>query len=135
MAAKLKRDSGLIVTIHCVAHRLELGILDAIKQNNRLKRLQQVLQLMYHHYHYSPKALRELRDLAAALEEKVLKPTNIYGSRWLPYIRRAANVSFMSEVRAFSMFRKKYKQIYDVFSPDSINRIVNVMTKLCLLFV
>ena len=58
----------------------------------RLERLQDTLKLLYDQYHFSPKALRELRDIAAALEEKVLKPTTLRGARWLPYVHRAINV-------------------------------------------
>ncbi|KAJ8353429.1 hypothetical protein SKAU_G00209960 [Synaphobranchus kaupii] len=43
-------------------------------------------------YHYSPKAVRELRMIAAALEEKVLKPSNLHGARWLPYVHCAIKV-------------------------------------------
>ena len=90
--AKLKTETKGMISVHCIAHRLELGVLDAIKGNKRLSRLQKVLQLLHVHYHYSPKALRELRSLAQALEEKVLKPTNLGGTRWLPYIHRATKV-------------------------------------------
>ncbi|KAI9532505.1 hypothetical protein NQZ68_031207 [Dissostichus eleginoides] len=37
-------------------------------------------------------ALRELRMLADAMEEKVLKPTNLKGARWLPYIHKATQI-------------------------------------------
>ena len=62
-------------------------MVDSIKVQPRLKKLQEVLHLLQ--YHYSPKALRELAD---ALEDKVLKPTNLKGARWLPYIYKATQV-------------------------------------------
>lgn len=43
-------------------------------------------------YHYSPKALREWRDIADALEERELKPTNLHGTRWLPHLQKALTV-------------------------------------------
>ncbi|KAJ4929799.1 hypothetical protein JOQ06_018820, partial [Pogonophryne albipinna] len=92
VAAKLKEEIGHLLAIHCVAHRLELGLVDSIKENQRLKQLQEVLQYLHQQYHYSPKALRELRMLADAMEEKVLKPTNLKGSRWLPYIHKATQI-------------------------------------------
>ena len=44
---------------------------------------------LYDQYHYSPKAVRGLRMIAQALEEKVLKPSNLHGARWLSYVHRA----------------------------------------------
>lgn len=92
VAAKLKEDLGHLISIHCAAHRLELGMVDSIKAQPELKKLQEVLQLLYVQYHYSPKALRELREVADALEDKVLKPTNLKGARWLPYMYKATEV-------------------------------------------
>ena len=46
-----------MVEIHCVAHRLELGILDAMKDEKQLKDVKETLQGLYKHYHYSSKAL------------------------------------------------------------------------------
>ncbi|KAM3871389.1 LOW QUALITY PROTEIN: apoptosis-stimulating of p53 protein 1-like [Diretmus argenteus] len=92
VAAKLKEEMGHLISIHCVAHRLELGMVDSIKAEPRLKQLQEVLHYLHMQYHYSPKALRELRMLADALEDKVLKPTNLKGARWLPYIHKATQI-------------------------------------------
>lgn len=92
VAAKLKEEVGHLLSIHCVAHRLELGMVDAIKAQPGIKKLQEVLHYLYMQYHYSPKALRELRVLAEVLEDKVLKPTNLKGARWLPYIYKATQV-------------------------------------------
>ncbi|KAK7891788.1 hypothetical protein WMY93_023751 [Mugilogobius chulae] len=36
--------------------------------------------------------MRELRLIADALEEKVLKPSNLHGTRWLPYVHRAVKI-------------------------------------------
>ena len=38
------------------------------------------------------KGLREIEDIADSLEEKVLKPTNLHGSRWLPHVQAALTV-------------------------------------------
>lgn len=57
-----------------------------------MRDIQDVLTNTYKQYHYSPKALRELRNIADALEEKVLKPTNLHGTRWLPHVQKALTV-------------------------------------------
>ena len=96
VAAKLRREVDYLIACHCVAHRLELGITKAIKDEPRLKRLNEILVFLYEQYQYSPKALRELRMIGEALEAKVLKPTNLKGSRWVPYIFKAVKVSIAS---------------------------------------
>ena len=96
MAALLKQEVSHLIAIHCVAHRLELGELNAMRENNRLHRLQNLLQFLHKQYHYSPEALRELRMIADALEEKVLKPVNLSSTRWLPYIHMAVKVLLKS---------------------------------------
>ena len=60
VAALLKKDIPYMVEVHvhCVAHRLELGILDAMKDEKQLKDVKQTLQGLYKHYGYSSKALR-----------------------------------------------------------------------------
>lgn len=91
--AKLINDDvpHLIIT-HCAAHRLELAANDAIKHHRIMREIQDILQNIYKHYHYSPKALRELRLIADALEETVMNPTNLSGTRWLPFIEKALTV-------------------------------------------
>ncbi|KAF3842334.1 hypothetical protein F7725_024285, partial [Dissostichus mawsoni] len=56
------------------------------------KRPKNVFFSIEHHYRFSPKALHELRLVAEALEEKVLKPTNLAGARFLPYIYKANKI-------------------------------------------
>ncbi|XP_073716873.1 zinc finger protein 862-like [Misgurnus anguillicaudatus] len=92
VAAQLLRDIPYLISIHCVAHRLELGVTKAIKENANMVQLQNTLKNLYDQYHYSPKALRELHLIAEALEEKVLKPSNLQGARWLPYVHRATKI-------------------------------------------
>ena len=89
VAAKLKTSLDYIIAVHCIAHRLELGVSKSLQDHPHLKRLNDVLVFLYEQYHYSPKALRELRMLGEAFEEKVLKPTNLKGARWVPYIFKA----------------------------------------------
>ena len=93
VATLLNNTVPHLIAIHCVDHRNELGVLSAIRDDDQLYRLQEVLIHLYKQYHYSPKALCELREIAAALDEACLKPVNLEGTRWLPYIHRALKVS------------------------------------------
>lgn len=48
-----------------------------------------VLKALHKQYHYSPKAWRELKELADVLHQKIWKPTNLGGTRWFPHLQRA----------------------------------------------
>ena len=89
---KIKDDVPHLIEMHCVAHKLELAILDAFKDESILTELKDLLQGIYKHYHYSPKALRELNELAQVLELSVLKPVSLLGTRWTPHLHRGLKV-------------------------------------------
>ena len=89
---KIKDDVPHLIEMHCVAHKLELAILDAFKDESILTELKDLLQRIYKHYHYSPKALRELNELAQVLELSVLKPVSLLGTRWTPHLHRGLKV-------------------------------------------
>lgn len=68
---------------------MELGALSALKQNTTLNTIYEILKKIHKHYHYSPKALRELRAIAEAMDEKILKPTRLQGTRWMPHLHQS----------------------------------------------
>ena len=72
-----------------MAHNLELAALDALKTESALGEVKEMLKGIYKHYKYSPKALREVREVASVLEEDFILPVNILGTRWLPHMQRA----------------------------------------------
>ena len=105
VVAKLKQSVLWLLRIHCIAHILELAILDCIKDETLLyTSLRDMLQSVYKHYHYSPKALRELRELVEVIGEKIQKPGNLKGPRWVPHLHCALKV-----------FLKDYKVIHSHF--------------------
>ncbi|XP_014666762.1 PREDICTED: zinc finger protein 862-like [Priapulus caudatus] len=87
---RLLQECPHLVVTHCVAHRLELGVLNAIKENEMLTTVKDMLLKVHKHYHYSPKALRELRAIANAMDERCIKPKRLQGTRWLPHIMKAS---------------------------------------------
>jgi len=89
VATRLQADHPYVLPIHCVAHRLELAVLGAIKNNAQMETVQDLLKKLYKHYHYSPKALRELRDIADSMDENIIKPTRLQGTRWVPHVQNA----------------------------------------------
>ena len=76
----------------CGAHRVELAVVKSLQHFEEFNKLRETLQSLYKEYHYSPKALRELRELAEALEEKVSRPLNVLGARWLPHLETALKI-------------------------------------------
>ena len=47
VAAQLLRDIPYLISIHCVVHRLEMGVTKAIKENTNMVQLQNTLKNLY----------------------------------------------------------------------------------------
>ena len=80
----LKRDIPSLISVHCIAHNLELGLQDTLKAIPLFREVKEMLQGMWKYYKYSCKALKELKDLAESMDEKAYKCTKADGSRWVP---------------------------------------------------
>ena len=78
----------------CGAHKVELAVVKSLEHYDEFVKLRETLQSLYKEYHYSPKSLRELKDLAEALEENVSRPLNVLGARWLPHLQTALKILF-----------------------------------------
>lgn len=94
VVALLKNYVPHLVSMYCVCHRLELGALDAMiaRDAKIFADLKSVLLNLHKHYHYSPKALRELKALSEAMEQKMIKPVNLQGTRWMPHLSGCLDV-------------------------------------------
>ena len=89
VVAKLTQEIPWLTGIHCVAHKLELAALDALKTESALGEVKEMLKGIYKYYKYYPKALREVREVASFLEGDFILPVNNLGTRWLPHMQRA----------------------------------------------
>ena len=58
-----------VCIIHCVAHNLELAVLDAIKEMPYLAIFQETVMSVFKFYFYSPKHRREVNEIAAILDQ------------------------------------------------------------------
>ena len=96
ISALLTNQKNHVVTMHCVAHRLELAVLDVVKSDQNLKYVSEMLYLLYKHYHYSPKALGEMKRVAEALNLSCLKPVRSSGTRWTPHMHQALQILIKS---------------------------------------
>ncbi|KAK3095892.1 hypothetical protein FSP39_020416 [Pinctada imbricata] len=72
-----------VIPIHCVAHKLELAILDSVKNIPFLKKYDSTLRGLFIMYRASPKRLRELRSVAESLETSVISFTDLKKTRWV----------------------------------------------------
>ena len=66
----LKREIPYLLSLHCVAHKLELAFQDAAKDVVLFREAKELLQGLWKYYHYSPKAVQELKDLAQTMGDR-----------------------------------------------------------------
>ena len=90
--ALLKCDIPHPVKVHCIAHRLELAFADTVKAIPELEEAKSILQGIWKHYHYSPKAVRELKEVAESMQVRAYKAVKADGTRWVPHLKRALDV-------------------------------------------
>lgn len=75
--AKLYVEIPWLIGVYCIVYRLEFSVLDALKDEQQLRNVQEMLQGLYKHYQYSTKALHELKKLSQVLDEETNKPFNL----------------------------------------------------------
>ncbi|KAG2467837.1 MED23 polymerase, partial [Polypterus senegalus] len=84
VAGRLKQRIPHIITIHCVAHKLELAVLDSVKGCEYLVKFEGTLKTIFKMYYYSPKKRRELTEISELLNEKLAHFSGLKSTRWLP---------------------------------------------------
>ena len=84
VAGRLKRRVPHIIVLHCVAHKLELTVLDAVKRFPYLQKFDDTIKAVFKLYYYSPKKRRELKEIGDLIEEKVAHFSGLKSTRWLP---------------------------------------------------
>ena len=88
VAALLREDMPWLVATHCLNHRLELGVKDALNKTY-MDEVTDLLTSLYYVYSKSPKRLRELKHVGEIIEEGVNKPEKAHGTRWIQHKSRA----------------------------------------------
>ena len=83
VAAKLTKNIPHLVVIHCVAHRLQLAVLNSLKAVPFMQEVEKTLRGLYIYYHSSPNRSSQLKEVAAALQMQLLKQKDINGVRWV----------------------------------------------------
>ena len=85
----LKKEQPLLFTLHCMAHRLELGFKGVIETNSFMATFKELLFSMYNFYHSSALNRENLKTSCAAVGIKFLAPSRVGGTRWLPHTMQA----------------------------------------------
>ena len=78
-----------ICIIHCVAHKLELAVLDAVKRCPYLSTFEDTVKEVYKFYYYSPKRRREVNEIANIIDEDSVYYSGLQKTRWLASRYRA----------------------------------------------
>ena len=81
--ALLKKDFPVITVIHCVAHKLELSVLDAAKSMPYLQIFEETLKSIFNFYHFSTKRRRELAEIADLLSTMLTNYSSVKAVRWV----------------------------------------------------
>lgn len=90
----LRQENRAFIGFWCGAHKLELAVVKILEKFPEFVKVRDTLRSLYQEYHYSAKAFRELKELAEVLDDKISRPTNVFGARWLPHLQTALQVLF-----------------------------------------
>ncbi|KAK2147630.1 hypothetical protein LSH36_544g06011 [Paralvinella palmiformis] len=91
IVSNLKKDQPALFGVHCFAHRLELACRDVVKSHPSYQELDKFLLDLYLFYHNSNLNRANLKEACLAAGSKVLLPTHVGGTRWLPHTLHALN--------------------------------------------
>ena len=69
VAGLLQRSNTFCVVVHCVCHRLNLAVSQAVKKVTAMNQLQLLLSTIYQHINNSPNRLEKFKNMAAILAE------------------------------------------------------------------
>ena len=87
--ALLQKDYPVITVIHCVAHKLELSVLDAAKSMPYLSTFEETIKSIFNFYHFSTKRRRELAEIADLLSTMLTNYSSVKAVRWVASKSRA----------------------------------------------
>uniref|UniRef100_A0A8C5LZR6 TTF-type domain-containing protein n=1 Tax=Leptobrachium leishanense TaxID=445787 RepID=A0A8C5LZR6_9ANUR len=108
LAVQMKDICPQIISIHCVAHRLQLAVLDVCKEVPYLQTFDDVVRHVFKYCHGSAKRLQQLKEVAKSLSEEILKLRDIHTVRCL-----------CSKVDALRAFLQNWKTVVTHFEQIS----------------
>ena len=72
-----------VLSWHCAAHRLELGVADALKSVNATNHFKSFIDELHKLYSMSPKNQAELEKVSGKLGEELVKIGRVFTVRWV----------------------------------------------------
>ena len=89
--SQIKEVIPTALGIHCVAHKLELAVLDASKSCPQMAKFEDTLKGIFNYYHFSPKRRRELKEISHLFETELAHFSAVKQVRWLASKERAVS--------------------------------------------
>lgn len=86
---KVEGQADWILSVWCLAHRLELAVKDCFK-GTFMDNVTETLTLIYYFYKGSAKRNKEVAEVAEIMEEHFYKPEKANGTRWVDHKLRSA---------------------------------------------
>lgn len=80
---KIKEFVPEVIGIHCIAHKLELAVLDANKKFSYMSTFEATVMGVFKFYFFSPKRRRELKAISELFNNDFAHLGHIKGVRWL----------------------------------------------------
>lgn len=94
VADKLERDD--LILFHCMNHKLELAVHDAVTATNKVSHLKMFMDTLYAYYSRSPRNCRLLEAISESLGTEIRKIGKVFDVRWLSSSYRAVDAVFKS---------------------------------------
>uniref|UniRef100_A0A6P7GS56 E3 SUMO-protein ligase KIAA1586-like n=1 Tax=Diabrotica virgifera virgifera TaxID=50390 RepID=A0A6P7GS56_DIAVI len=95
-----------IIVWHCMNHRLELALSDAVDEVGAVNHFQIFMDKIYSTYSKSPKNQRELSECASKLEQQLQKIGKVLGTRWVASSYRAVSAVWYGYSAIYNHFEK-----------------------------
>uniref|UniRef100_A0A3P9LTJ1 DUF4371 domain-containing protein n=1 Tax=Oryzias latipes TaxID=8090 RepID=A0A3P9LTJ1_ORYLA len=114
----LKDDFPFIVLWHCLNHRRELAVDQALDKTGGTKDFQAFLDSLYSLYSQSPKNMRELSECAHNLHITLKRIGRVFSVRWVASSWRAVNAVWQS----YSALAQHFQKASEDNSRDSRER-------------
>lgn len=109
VGARLKKDFPNIVLWHCLNHRLQLALDDAVRDIKQLNHFKFFMDKLYSLFHQSNKNQLQLSSISTELDLEVRKIGRILGPRWAACSLRSAMAVYKDYPALVKMFSEEEK--------------------------
>ena len=103
----LVKDFPNLITWHCLNHRLELAVDDAIADLSGINHFKIFIGNLHSVYSQSPKKKRELKEVAKNLDAQLLKIGKVLSTRWVASSHRTVLAVWNNYEALYQHFKDK----------------------------